>query len=157
MAPNSSALPGWKNGAILAIMKATRCSKAGLVTLVERHSGFLLTARLPTITATTMAKAMIRLPTPRRGAVHTITLDSGSEFAEHREVAKAVSETTYFCDPYRSYQRGTNESTNGLIRQYFRKGADFRKGANAELRHIVNKLNVRPKKRLDIESQPRCS
>ena len=122
--------------------------ESGLVTLVERRSGYLLAARLPTITATRTAQAMTRLLAPRRGAVHTITLDNGSEFAEHRKVAKAVSAKTYFCDPYRSCQRGTNENTNGLIRQYFPKGTDFRKVTNAELRRVVNKLNDRPRKRL---------
>ncbi len=101
-----------------------------------------------TITASRTAQAMTRLLAPRRGAVHTITLDNGSEFAEHRKVAKAVSATTYFCDPYRSCQRGTNENTNGLIRQYFPKGTDFRKVTNAELRSVVTKLNDRPRKRL---------
>ena len=119
-----------------------------LVTLVERRSGYLLAARLPTITATRTAQAMTRLLAPRRGAVHTITLDNGSEFAEHRKVAKSVSAKTYFCDPYRSCQRGTNENTNGLIRQYFPKGTDFRKVTNAELRSVVTKLNDRPRKRL---------
>ena len=122
--------------------------ESGLVTLVERRSGYLLAARLPTITATRTAEAMTRLLAPRRGAVHTITLDNGSEFAEHLKVAKAVSAKTYFCDPYRSCQRGTNENTNGLIRQYFPKGTDFRKVTNAELRRVVNKLNDRPRKRL---------
>lgn len=58
-----------------------------------------------------------RLLAPRRRVVLTITLDNGSEFAEHGKVAKAISAKTYFCDPYRSCQRGTNENTNGLIRQ----------------------------------------
>ena len=122
--------------------------ESGLVTLVERRSGYLLAARLSTITATGTAKAMTRLLKPRRGAVQTITLDNGSEFAEHRQVAKAVSAKTYFCDPYRSCQRGTNENTNGLIRQYFPKGTDFRKVSDSELRRVVAKLNNRPRKRL---------
>ncbi|NAO98930.1 IS30 family transposase [Vreelandella titanicae] len=126
--------------------------ESGLVTLVERRSGYLLAARLPTITATRTARAMTRLLAPRRGAVHTITLDNGSEFAEHRKVAKAVSAKTYFCDPYRSCQRGTNENTNGLIRQYFPKGTDFRNVSDTELRRIVNKLNDRPRKRLGYRS-----
>ena len=80
--------------------------------------------------------------------MHIITLDNGSEFAEPRKVAKAVTAKTYFCDPYRSCQRGTNENTNGLIRQYFPKGTDFRKVTNTELRSVVNKLNDSPRKRL---------
>jgi IS30 family transposase len=94
---------------------------------------------------------------PRRGAAQTITLDNGSEFAEHRQVAKAVSAKIYFCEPYRSCQRGTNENTNGLIRQYFPKGTDFRSVSDTELRRVVNKLNDRPKNGWDTEPQPRCS
>ncbi len=131
--------------------------ESGLVTLVERRSGYLLAARLPMITATRTAQAMTRLLAPRRGAVRTITLDNGAEFAEHRKVAKAVSAKTYFCDPYCSCQRGTNENTNGLIRQYFPKGTDFRKVTDAELRRVVNKLNDRPRKRLEYRTPARCS
>jgi IS30 family transposase len=119
--------------------------ESGLVTLVERRSGYLLAARLPKITSTGTAKAMTRLLEPRRGAVQTITLDNGSEFAEHRQVAKAVSAKTV---PYRSCQRGTNENTNGLIHQYFPKGADFRKVSDSALRRVVAKLNNRSRKRL---------
>ncbi|BBI51426.1 hypothetical protein HORIV_38470 [Vreelandella olivaria] len=61
---------------------------------------------------------MIRLLTPRRGAVQTVTLDNGSEFANHEAVATAVTTSIYFCDPYCSGQRGINENTNGVIRQY---------------------------------------
>ncbi len=88
--------------------------QSGIVTLVERRSGYLLAARLPSITAALTKTAMIRLLKPRRGALKTITLDNGSEFSEHQAVAR-----TYFCDAYGSGQRGTNENTNGLIRQYF--------------------------------------
>lgn len=133
----------WEGGTVLKGHK-----EFGLVTLVERRSGYLLAARLPTIMATRTAKAMARLLAPRRGAVHTITLDNGSEFIEHKKVAKAVSSKTDFFAPYRSCQRGSNENTNGLIRQYFPKGTDFRNVSDTELRRVVNKLNDRPIKRL---------
>ncbi len=81
-------------------------------------------------------------------AHQTITLDNGSEFADHETVAQAVTAATYFCDPYCSGQRGTNENTNGLIRQYFPKGTDFRQVTDAKLRKVVEKLNDRPRKRL---------
>jgi len=91
---------------------------------------------------------MIRLLKPRRGAVQTITLDNDSEFAGYEAVAKAVTAAMYFCDPYCSGHCGTNENTNGLIRQYLPKGTDFRQVSNAELRKVVEKLNDRPRKRL---------
>lgn len=122
--------------------------QSGLVTLVERRSGYLLAARLCQVTAERTGQAMIRLLKPRRGAVSTITLDNGAEFAGHQTVAKAVSANIYFCDPYCSGQRGTNENTNGLIRQYYPKGTDFRKITDADLRTVVKKLNNRPRKRL---------
>ncbi|MFG6159528.1 IS30 family transposase [Halomonas sp. 1390] len=122
--------------------------QSGLVTLVERRSGYLLAARLPKISAELTKAAMIRLLKPRRGAVQTITLDNGSEFADHEAVARSVTAATYFCDPYCSGQRGTNENTNGLIRQYFPKGTDFRQVTDTELRAVVKKLNDRPRKRL---------
>ncbi|MDI4637432.1 MULTISPECIES: IS30 family transposase [Halomonadaceae] len=132
----------WEGDTILKGHKAS-----GLVTLVERRSGYLLAARLPHITAWRTASAMIRLLKPRRGAVKSITLDNGSEFAEHRQVAQAISASVYFCAPYRSSQRGTNENTNGLIRQYFPKGTDFQRVSDADLRRVVEKLNNRPRKR----------
>ncbi|MBB3185625.1 IS30 family transposase [Halomonas fontilapidosi] len=127
--------------------------QSGLVTLVARRSGFLLAARLPRISAELTQAAMIRLLKPRRGAVQSITLDNGSEFAYHEAVAKAVTAATYFCDPYCSGQRGTavsmtNKNTNDLIRQYFPKVTDFRQVTDAELCRVVRKLNDRPRKRL---------
>ena len=122
--------------------------QSGLVTLVERRSGYLLAARLHSVTAELTRKTMVGLLKPRRGAVKTITFDNGSEFAEHVVLGKALSASIYFCDPYCSGQRGTNENTNGLIRQYFPKGTDFRQVTDAEVRRVVNKLNDRPRKRL---------
>ncbi|WP_175469686.1 IS30 family transposase, partial [Marinobacter sp. AC-23] len=91
---------------------------------------------------------IIRELRPIRGAVQTLTLDNGSEFADHPTFSKALSLTSYFCDPYRSSQRGTNENTNGLLRQYFPKGTDFAKVSRKAIRQAVNKLNNRPRKRL---------
>lgn len=91
---------------------------------------------------------MNRLLRPRCGAVQSITLGNRAEFAHHETVAKAVSAFVYFCDAYCSDQRGTNENTNGLIRQYFPKGKDFQQVTDGEVRRVVQKLNDRPRKRL---------
>ncbi len=120
--------------------------QSGLVTLVKRRSGYQLAARLTRISAELTQAAMIRLLKPRRGAVQTIILNNGSEFAGHEAVAQAVTAATYFCDPYCSGQRGSNENTNGLVRQYFPKGTDFRKVTDVELSRVVKKLNDRPPK-----------
>ena len=89
------------------------------MTLVERRSGYLKMAILEAVSAGNTAKAIVRLLAPIRGAVKTITFDNGSEFAAHEMVSKALTAKAFFCDPYMSCQRGTNENTNGLIRQYF--------------------------------------
>ncbi|WP_108448914.1 IS30 family transposase [Halomonas sp. BN3-1] len=119
-----------------------------LVTLVDRRSGYLLAVRLPKLSAELTQKAMIRLLKPRRGAVQTTTLDSGSAFTDHETVAQPVTAAIHFCAPYCSGQRGTNENTNGLIRQYFPKGTDFQQVTDVELRRVVKNLNDRPRKRL---------
>lgn len=75
-------------------------------------------------------------------------MDNGSEFADHDTVAQAVTAAIYFCAPHCSGQRGTNENTNGLIRQYFPKGTDFQQVTDVELRRVVKNLNDRPRKRL---------
>jgi IS30 family transposase len=122
--------------------------QSGIVTLVERRSGYLLAGRLARVTADLTTSAIIRLMTPIRGAVSTLTLDNGSEFADHQRMAKALSMATYFCDPYCSGQRGTNENTNGLIRQYYPKGTDFSAVSQRALNRVVDEINNRPRKRL---------
>lgn len=121
---------------------------SALVTLVERRSGYLKIGQLPKVTAAATANRIIKLLQPLRGAVLTITFDNGSEFAAHKKVEKALAASTYFCDPYKSCQRGTNENTNGLIRQYFPKGTDFATVSKAAIRKVERALNSRPRKRL---------
>ena len=122
--------------------------QSGIVTLVERRSGYLLAGQLGRITAELTTSTIVRLMRPIRGAVRTLTLDNGSEFADHQRMAAALSMATYFCDPYCSGQRGTNENTNGLLRQYYPKGTDFSKVSQRALNRVVDELNNRPRKRL---------
>ncbi|UQG59303.1 IS30 family transposase [Marinobacter sp. M3C] len=121
---------------------------SGAVTLVERRSGYLLADCVPKLKANLVTEVIIRELRPIRGAVQTLTLDNGSEFSDHQTFSKALSLTSYFCDPYRSSQRGSNENTNGLLRQYFPKGTDFAKVSRKAIRQAVNRLNNRPRKRL---------
>ena len=120
----------------------------GLATLVERRSGGLLAARLPDGSADEMSYACIGLLSdcPRR--VHTITADNGGEFAAHADITKALGSRFYFADKHSPWQRGCNENANGLLRQYFPKGCDFRKVSQAEIDRAVDRLNNRPRKRL---------
>lgn len=122
--------------------------QSGVATLVERRSGYLLAGQLNRVTASLTTSAIIRLMRPIQGAVKTLTLDNGSEFADHQSMARALSMGTYFCDPYRSGQRGTNENTNGLLRQYFPKGTNFANVSQRELNGVVEEINNRPRKRL---------
>lgn len=91
---------------------------------------------------------MTLLLKPFRRQVYTITSDNGKEFAWHEEVAKALRADFYFAHPYASWERGTNENTNGLIRQYFPKGMDFNTITQQEIEYVMKRLNNRPRKRL---------
>lgn len=83
--------------------------------------------------------------------VHTITSDNGKEFARHEEISKSLNARFYFAHPYASWERGLNENTNGLIRQYFPKGHDFSKITQEEIENVMDKLNNRPRKCLGMK------
>jgi len=96
--------------------------------------------------ADVVTKAIIELLHPIKHLVHTITADNGKEFSYHEEVAKALNIKFYFCDPYSSWQRGLNEHTNGLIREYIPKKSKFDNVNTTQIVTIQNKLNNRPRK-----------
>jgi len=122
--------------------------RSALVTLVERKSLQVVIQKVERVTAEQTAAAI----TQRLGAVAervaTITFDNGKEFAYHRQVAEALNCEVYFARPYHSWERGTNENMNGLIRQYFPKGTDFDQVTDEEIAAVERKLNLRPRKRL---------
>ncbi len=91
-----------------------------------------------------MITAMSQLPATLR---RTLTWDQGSEMANHVQIAAATDLDIYFCDPHSPWQRGSNENTNGLLRQYFAKGSDLSVYAPDYLEHVSRKLNNRPRKR----------
>lgn len=122
--------------------------KQAIVSLVERKSGFTLIRKVERKTADAVGRAMTKLLKPYRRQVHTITSDNGKEFAGHEKVASALRADFYFAHPYASWERGTNENTNGLIRQYFPKGMDFTTITQQEISHVMKRLNNRPRKRL---------
>lgn len=122
--------------------------KQAIVSLVERKSGFTLIHKVERRTAAAVSRAMTRLLKPYQRQVHTITSDNGREFAGHEKVARALQADFYFAHPYASWERGTNENTNGLIRQYFPKGMDFTTITQQEISHVMKRLNNRPRKRL---------
>ena len=89
---------------------------------------------------------------PHRNRVHTITYDNGLEFAEHQKMAQTLSANIYFAHPYASWERGLNENTNGLIRQYLPKSRRLDNVTQKELKHIMDQLNHRPRKSLGFKT-----
>ena len=126
--------------------------KQAIVTLVERKTGLLKMKRVDNKTAQQVSEAMIELLKPVRLQVKTITSDNGKEFAQHKKVKQRLFSPFFFADAYASWQRGTNENTNGLIREYLPKGCDFRQVSDNEMQDIENKLNNRPRKRLGFKT-----
>jgi IS30 family transposase len=126
--------------------------RQAIVSIVERKSGFTLIRKVERKTALAVGGAMIDLLKPYCKKVHTITSDNGKEFAQHEIVAKKLKADFYFAHPYASWERGTNENTNGLIRQYFPKNRDFTTITQKEIDKAMNRLNNRPRKRLGYKT-----
>lgn len=123
--------------------------KPGINTLVERSSGLVLITKLSAKTSAATVEAMIkRFQSVPLALKHTVTLDNGSENSNWRAIEAHTGLTCYFAHPYSSWERGTNENTNGLIRDYFSKKTDFTRIAEAELAFVEHALNTRPRKRL---------
>ena len=124
--------------------------KSGLLTLVDRLSRFLICRKLSRLGSKEVKAAMIEAL--RGEPVHSITPDRGREFQLHGEVTGALGVEFYFPPPHQPWQRGTNENTNGLLREYFPKGYDFTQLSDKDLRAVVNQLNHRPRKCLGYKT-----
>ena len=120
--------------------------KGAIVTLVDRKSKFTLMKIVESKRADVVTQAIIELLYPIKKLVHTITSDNGKEFSYHEEIANKLNLKFYFCDPYSSWQRGLNEHTNGLIREYIPKKSCFENIKQTEITIIQNRLNNRPRK-----------
>lgn len=129
--------------------------KGALVTIVERVTKFTRSCRVASKSAACVTAATIRMLTPYKKLVLSITADNGKEFAYHEEIAKKLQCDVYFANPYRSWERGLNENTNGLIRQSFPKKTDLSKVTDKAVRHAINSLNRRPRKLLGYKT-PAC-
>ena len=123
-----------------------------VVTLVERKSGDALIAKVIHKTSDLVSAAIITKLSPLAPLVKTITFDNGKEFAGHQRIDAALKSTTYFADPFASWQRGSNENFNGLLRQYIPKKRALSTVTDEELRMIQNPLNNRPRKRLGFKT-----
>jgi len=118
-----------------------------LLTLVERKSKFLVSKHLTHKNAKATSKAMISSLDGHQ--VKTVTLDNGKEFSEHKSVSSRVDTKIFFADPYSSWQRGLNENTNGLLRQYYPKRMSLKSIDEKQLEEVVSRLNNRPRKTLN--------
>jgi IS30 family transposase len=126
--------------------------RGALVSLTERKSRMTLLKRVEKRTAQAVADAVIELLEPWKHLVHTITSDNGKEFAEHERIAKSLETDIYFAHPYAAWERGTNENSNGLVRQYFPKDRDFTTITEEETIVAQFRLNNRPRKCLDFDT-----
>ena len=122
--------------------------KGALVTINDRLTSKVWIRKLSGKDAAPLALKTIEALQPVKDLIHTITADNGKEFAKHQEIAEKLKISFYFCKPYHSWERGANENTNGLIRQYIPKGTDFSEITDEFVSWIENKLNNRPRKRL---------
>jgi IS30 family transposase len=122
--------------------------RGALVTLVERKSQYTVIRAVLYKTAEAIRNAVVDGLTPYIDRVHTTTYDNGREFADHEGMACDLETQIYFAHPYASRERGLNENTNGLIRQYFPKDRDLRTVTKREIENAMDKLNHRPRKSL---------
>lgn len=126
--------------------------KGVLVTLVERRSRYTLACQADTKEALPVCEAIIEMLRPHKSVCHTITFDNGKEFAQHQHVAACLDAKVYFAHPYCSWERGLNENTNGLLRQYFPKGTDLQSVTQSQVLDAVYALNHRPRKCLGYKT-----
>jgi len=122
--------------------------KGGLLSLVERKSKLIRLRKLATKSAAEMKDHSIALLAPLATRVHTITVDNGKEFCDHELIAAALQAHIYFAHPYASWERGLNENTNGLVRQYFPKKYHFASITDKDVQQVEDLLNDRPRKTL---------
>jgi IS30 family transposase len=144
------AVPGHWEGDLIC----GRNNASQIGTLVERATRCVLLARLPASRSAeavrdALSATMMTLPAQLR---RSLTWDQGSEMALHREFATAAGMPVCFCGPHSPWQRGSNENTNGLLRQYFPKGTDLSAHGRADLDAVAAELNSRPRKTLDWET-----
>ncbi len=142
------AVPGHWEGDLLVGSK-----RSNIATLVERKSRFVMLARLPQRDSGTVVRAVARrirkLP---KSLKQSLTWDCGLEMAQHKSFTVATAVQVYFCDPQSPWQRGSNENTNGLLRQYFPKGMDLTNVTQRQLDVVAHKLNTRPRETLDWQT-----
>jgi IS30 family transposase len=142
------AVPGHWEGDLLFGSKNSQ-----IATLVERHTRFVMLAKVARKDTGTVVDALIKHAQKLPSELYrSLTWDRGKEMADHKRFTLATDIKVYFCDPQSPWQRGSNENTNGLLRQYFPKGVDLSTFSQAELNAVARRLNERPRKTLNFET-----
>ena len=142
------AVPGHWEGDLLCGAK-----NSFIVTLVERHSRYVMLAKVANRETQTVVNALIKQARKLPDELYkSLTWDRGKELADHRRFTMETDIAVYFCDPQSPWQRGSNENTNRLLRQYFPRGTDLQPHSQAELNRIARRLNERPRKTLDFHT-----
>jgi len=142
------AVPGHWEGDLISGPK-----NSYIVTLVERHTRYVMLAKVADKSTQTVVSALIKQAKTLPGELYkSLTWDRGKELMDHRRFSLATDIDVYFCDPRSPWQRGSNENTNGLLRQYFPKGTDLSVYTQAHLNKVARQLNERPRKTLGFET-----
>ena len=142
------AVPGHWEGDLIA-----GSNNSYIATLVERHSRYVMLAKIKNRCTDTVIQALIKQSRKLPGELYkSLTWDRGSELSDHKTFTLATDIKVYFCDPHSPWQRGSNENTNRLLRQYFPKGTDLSEHSQAKLNSVARRLNERPRKTLQYES-----
>jgi IS30 family transposase len=126
--------------------------KGGLLTINDRKTGLVKIRKIEGKNSKHIGKLIVAALRREKGRIYTITSDNGREFADHEYVSKKLGITFYFADPYSSWQRGSNENLNGLIRQYFPKKTNFDTVSKEEIKKVEKELNNRPRKRFGFKT-----
>jgi IS30 family transposase len=126
--------------------------RSAMVTVVERVSKYLIIGKLDLNRAMPLAQCVVKLLTPLRNFVHTVTSDNGAEFACHKYISDKLELDFFFAHPYKPHERGLNENTNGLIREYLPKGTTFKNLTQTDAFTIQKRLNRRPRKALEYQT-----
>lgn len=142
------AVPGHWEGDLLC-----GSSNSQIATLVERHTRYVMLVKVSSKDTETVTNALIKHANKLPQELYkSLTWDRGKEMADHKRFTLATDIKVYFCDPQNPWQRGTNENTNGLLRQYFPKGTDLSVYSQAKLNAVARRLNERPRKTLNYET-----